>query len=715
MTRTLDIRRWSALLCLAGLVQISACVATLAGTADEAAQPTEAPAEVVEEASAAADETDLIEAFSAAPVELAPAYPLLNNVAARDKTSLNGKWNIVVDEHEIGERAFLGGPYYSRPTRETGMELVEFSFDDRRALNVPGDWNSQDDRLFRYRGVVWYERSLEMTKAEGKRYFLHFDGVNYDARVYVNGDPLGQHKGGYVAFNFDATDLLQDGENYITVRVDAKRDDSTIPTMTSSDFFKYGGITRDVSLVSTPETFIRQYQLYLADHAIGEVRAWVQLDGASAGQEVTIEIPEAGITQTLTTDADGRAEISFNADLKLWSPESPNLYTVKLSGAGDEISDRIGFRTIERDGLNIVLNGEPVFLRGISMHDESPLKPGVAFDESDARTQLGLIKELNGNFVRLSHYPHNEYAVRIADELGLMVWSEIPIVSLIDWDNPETKQVAITQLRDNIHRDLNRASIVMWSIGNETFPQSEERFAFLAALGETARAEDESGRLIAAALVGDVTREFEEVGKRLAAQMIMDPDIDPAVKPMLQGMLDHSGTTVEEALNNEIQIMLEDRLGEIVDVVGYNEYFGWYYSSFLGGPLPVDEGTVREHMFKLMDDIRFRNVFNKPIIISEFGAGAKYGNRSAEGKLWSEEYQAKVYRAQTSMLENSEFVQGMSPWILKDFKSAMRNLNGVQDIYNRKGLISETGQKKQAFYVLRDHYAAKAAADEQGD
>lgn len=651
---------------------------------------------------------NLIEAFMRREISLASSVPLMTNLAGREKQSLNGSWGIVVDEHEVGSSAFLGGPYFKEPNRSTGMELVEFSFDDRRTLNVPGDWNSQDPRLFRYRGVVWYKRNFQLQKQDGKRYFLHFDGANYDTQVYVNGEALGEHKGGYVAFNFDATDLLREGDNFVVVRVDSHRDSSDVPTRKTSDFFKYGGITRDVNLVSVPETFIRQYQLYLTDHKTGDVKGFIQLDGTTAEQAVTVKIPEANVSKSVTTDSNGYAEIDFKADWTLWSPENPKLYNVSIEAETDQVSDTIGFRTIATEGQKILLNGRPVYLRGISMHDESFLKTGVAYDEADARAQLGLIKELNGNYVRLSHYPHNEYAVRIADELGLMVWSEIPIVSLIDWTNEETLSVAKSQLTDNIHRDLNRASVVMWSIANETMPQSPERLEFLRKLAETARAEDKSGRLIAAALVGDITREFEEVTKRIAALMVTDPSIDDAKKTQMQAILDAHNLTPSEALTGVVDVTLKDPLGDIVDVIGYNEYFGWYYSSFLAPNFAVEQGKIREHMFKLMDDVRFKNIFGKPIVISEFGAGAKYGNRSEQALIWSEEYQAKVYEAQVSMLSNSEAVQGMSPWILKDFRSAMRNLNGIQEIYNRKGLVSEKGEKKLAFKVLQDFYGKKA-------
>ncbi len=659
------------------------------------------------------ESASIVDAFQHKAAPLAEPHSLITNVSGRSKVSLNGKWNIIVDEYGAGSRPFLGGPYYRLAPPVGDFELREYSLDSRRQLDVPGDWNTQDDRLFRYRGNVWYARNVDLSKKEGERYFLHFDGSNYDTSVWVNGKPLGQHVGGYTAFNFDATEHMQDGDNFVAVRVNAKLDDTTIPTQTTSDFFKYGGITRDVSLVTTPATFVRNYSLPLKDRANGIVSGWVQLDGpGAANATVSVKIPEAGVNATAQTNQAGLAQISFNANLDLWSPDNPKLYNVEIGSGSSVVSDSIGFRTIETDELDIVLNGEKVFLRGISMHDESYLKGGVAFDEADARAQLGLIKEMNGNFVRLAHYPHNEYAVRMADELGLMVWSEIPIVSIIDWDNPVSLNVAKNQIRDNIRRDRNRASVVMWSIGNETMPQSNERLEFLRALAETVREEDGDNRLIAAALVGDITKEFFEVAKRLAADMVLSEQVDESVKPILTGMLSKMGVTDPASVqNHEVEVMLEDKLGDIVDIIGYNEYFGWYYSSFLGSQFPVDEGTVRDFMFPLMKDIRFRNAFGKPIIISEFGGGAKYGKRSDRGVIWSEEYQAKIYEYQVDMLARSEYVQGMSPWILKDFRSSLRNLNGIQDIYNRKGLVSEKGEKKLAYKVLQDHYAAREKAE----
>lgn len=650
------------------------------------------------------DGDDLMDFFASdAGVQYPEPAPLLTNVYDRQVTSLNGDWEIIVDEAGFGFRNVTMQKYLTdNKLAPTGMELIESSFDKRRTLKVPGDWNSQDPTLDRYRGKVLYHKLVNIDKKKGKRYLVHFGGSNYITDLFANGKLVGRHIGGYTAFNFDVTDHIVDGENTLIARVDAFLDDTTIPTMRSSDFWKYGGITRDVQLVEVPQTHIGQYHVYLADREAGEIRAWVQLQGKAANKKVTLRIPEAGIKKSGRTDANGRIEFKAKADdLSLWSPESPKLYDVKIASGKSKLEDKIGFRTVSTKGKKIFLNGEPVRLYGISMHEETVLRPGVANTRADAEAQLGLIKELGANFVRLAHYPHNEYTIKLADELGLMVWSEIPIVSLIDWDRAETLNAAKGQIADNINRDLNRASIVMWSIANETFPKTDERLAFLKTLAATANTLDKSDRPIAAALIGNFTEEFEHVGARLVHELAKSPHLDAKTRAAFAAKASQFPAHV---LSGEINVTIDDPLGDVVDVVGYNEYFGWYYSSFFGTQLKVGEDAIRTAMFSIMPDIRFKNVFGKPMIISEFGAGAKKGLYSDKATIWSEQYQAKVYEAQLSMLEKSEFVQGMSPWILKDFRSHLRELNGIQETFNRKGLVSETGEKKMAFSVLQDYY-----------
>ena len=569
----------------------------------------------------------------------ADASPLINNISSRTTISLNGSWHFIVDPFETGIRA----RFYTKanPNDKDSKQVVEYDFDKSDTLNVPGDWNTQKKELFFYEGPIWYERSFSYHKREHTRVFVNFEAANYFSRVYLNGEALGEHEGGFTRFGFEVTGKIHDGDNFIVVEVNNVRRPDAVPSL-NSDWWNYGGITRDVALVEEPETFIQNYFIQLATGSSQEIAGWVQLDGPAAGQQITLEIPEAGIKKTVAADAASRAEFHLPAKLDLWSPGHPKLYDVTLSAGADTVRDRIGFRTIETHGTQILLNGKPVFLRGISLHEEAPIRGGRAFNQKDAETLLGWAHELGCNFVRLTHYPHGENMTRLADRMGLMVWSEIPVYWDIDWQNPATLQNAKNQLRDMIARDHNRASVVLWSLSNET-PVKTERTSFLRQLAETARQLD-STRLITSAL-----NHVDETG----------PDTRT----------------------------LNDPVGEYLDVIGLNEYLGWYW----GRPEDADR-------------MQWKMAWDKPLIMSEFGGEAPYGRHGAADERWTEEYQASIYQHQIGMLKKIPSLVGLSPWVLMDFHSPRRMLPGIQDYYNRKGLFSDHGEHKQAFYVLQKYY-----------
>ncbi len=344
------------------------------------------------------------------------ACPLITNVPGRKTTSLNGTWQIIVDPLETGLRA----KYYLNHKPKDKVELVEYNFDKSETLNVPGDWNTQKEKLLFYEGPLWYEKTFSYSKHDHTRVFAYFGAVNYRARVYLNGEALGEHEGGYTPFDFEITKLLHDGENFLVVEANNQRRIDAVPAL-QTDWWNYGGITRDVLLIETPENFIRDYWIQLAKGSRDQIDGWVQLDGDHASQQqVSIEIAEAGIKTSATTDAQGRAAFHVPAKLQLWSPKSPKLYDVLIASGNDTLHDSIGFRTIETRGAQILLNGEPIFLRGISLHEEAPVRGGRAYSEADAQTLLGWAKELDCNFVRLAHYPHNENEVRLADRMGLL-------------------------------------------------------------------------------------------------------------------------------------------------------------------------------------------------------------------------------------------------------------------------------------------------------
>lgn len=567
-----------------------------------------------------------------------PSVPI-NNLANRTTMNLDGQWHVIVDPYETGLKA----RFYAnaKPTSEDKNALIEYDFDKADVLNVPGDWNTQKKELFFYEGPVWYEKAFSYHKRERTRVFVSYGAANYFSRVYLNGEALGEHEGGFTPFNFEVTAKIHEGDNFLIVEVNNARRRDGVPGL-NTDWWNYGGLTRDVALLEEPETFIQDYVVQLAKGSSQEIAGWVQLNGPSSTQQVTIEIPEAGIKNAVITDASGRAEFRFPAKVDLWSPEHPRLYQVTLSAGADKVRDSIGFRTIETRGTRILLNGKPIFLRGISLHEEAPIRGGRAFTEQDAKTLLGWAHELGCNFVRLTHYPHSENMTRLADRMGLLVWSEVPVYWDIDWENPATLQNAKNQLNEMIARDHDRASVIFWSLSNET-PVKPERLTFLRQLAETVRQLD-STRLITSAM----------------------------------NHVDESGPDAR---------ILSDPLGEYLDVLGLNEYLGWYW----GRPEDAD------HM-------QWKTAWNKPLIMSEFGGSAPYGRHGGARERWTEEYQASIYQHHIEMLKKIPCLAGLSPWVLMDFHSPRRLLSGVQDYYNRKGLISNLGERKQAFYVLQKYY-----------
>ena len=588
---------------------------------------------------------------------------LIINTYNRTTTSLNGSWKYIIDPYENGYYNYryepfdqqsntAKGAFFTNSKPQNSSDLIEYDFDKMDSISVPGDWNSQKKELLYYEGSLWYKKSFDYNLSNSsKRKFIYFEASNYKTEVYLNGKKLGTHIGGFTPFNFEITNLLKERNNFVVVKVDNKRIKEGVPTL-NTDWWNYGGLTRDVKVVETSENFVQDYFIQLNPNEKNKITGYAKLNGENiAFKKIQIHIPELKIKKEFITDKNGKANVEIVTNkIKYWSVENPFLYEVIIKTEEEQINDQIGFRTIKTKGSQILLNEKPVYLKGISIHEESPINKGRGHSEEDAKQLLKWAKELGCNYVRLAHYPHNEHMVRLADKMGILVWEENPVYWTIAWENEATYLNAENQLSEVINRDKNRASVIIWSMANET-PTSDSRNIFLTKLASFTREKDPT-RLISAALEQS----------------------------------DYQG--------NKMIRTIDDPFADVVDILSFNQYIGWYDG------LPEKCSKISWNISQ-----------DKPVLISEFGAGAKYGLHGTQDERWTEEYQEYLYVETIKMLEKIDELQGFSPWILVDFKSPRRVLPEIQDGWNRKGLISENGEKKKAFYILQTFYKNKTNPD----
>ena len=582
----------------------------------------------------------------------------------RPGLSLDGTWHYSVDPYRDGEAGFHGeepgraSRRYADLDVEAAMKadptaLYEYDMDQSPTAALPSSWLTHAPEMRHYQGLVWYERKFDAQPKTGMRQFLRFGAVNYAATVWVNGKKVGAHEGGFTPFAIEVTGVLRAGENRIVVAVDSQASDTTIPPSVT-DWENYGGITRSVKLIEVPATFVDTAWVRLT--ADGRVAVDAKLDGTNAANRpVSLHIPELRLTLNGKTGADGRwsGTIAPPRGLVRWSPDTPRLYDVTVAAGGDTLADRVGFRTIAVKGAQILLNGKPIYLRGMSVHEEEiGANPTRNITPETAHQLLSVLKDgLHGNFVRLAHYPHSDVMTREADRMGLLVWSEIPIYWRVAFDNPGVLARARAMLAEEIERDRNRASIIIWSVANET-PTNDARNKFLFTLADDVHRLDPS-RLLSAALL---------TGRR--------------------------------TVDGHPEMVSDDPLIGRVDVLAFNTYNGWYTNDKL-----ADVPNITWHV-----------PADKPLIFSELGADAKAGFRDPQTmRKESEDYQAEYFRQTLKMADKVPTLVGMSPWVLKDFRSPRRQHPVFEAGWNRKGLISETGEHKQAFAVLADYYAKKAA------
>ncbi|MCQ2520341.1 MAG: glycoside hydrolase family 2 [Lachnospiraceae bacterium] len=588
--------------------------------------------------------------------------------------SLNGTWQYAIDQYDTCLRQkWFNERYFD----EKGFSVpVDYSFDQWPTINLPCCWNVIDRMYQIYDGAMVFTRKFSWTtRQDGERTILRIGAANYLCRVFVNGQYAGLHRGGSTPAFFDITDYMKP-MNRIIISVDSTRRPEQVPTE-NTDWFNYGGLYRDIELIRLPENYIKDFRVNLVpDGCFDKILVRVTTNKEYSGQAM-FKIPELNLEEAVNIEA-GSGMAIVSARPELWSPGNPRLYDVQLSlfddnrsgcSAGlkasigetidnnsfertdtteigylgsenngiDFVSDKIGFREIRVDGREILLNGKPIYLKGISCHEES-VPNGKALSTEERIENIKIAKEMGCNFMRIAHYPHHEEMAKLADELGIMLWSEIPVYWAIRFEREATYEDAHNQLMELITRDYNRASVIIWSVGNEN-ADTDERLSFMKRLADCAH-EQQDGRLVSAACLVD------------------------------------SGKNV-----------IADRLAESLDVIGINEYCGWYTPDFSKLPELLENSSP-----------------DKPVIITEFGADALPGHHGTVSDKGTEECQADVYKKQVSVLGRIPYIKGMTPWILYDFRCPRRT-HYLQDYYNRKGLLSaDKKYKKMAYSVLRDFY-----------
>ncbi len=554
-------------------------------------------------------------------------------MGGRQTYSLNGEWHYAIDQYDtcLRQKWFLE-QYFDKDGRSLP---VDFSFQDWPTISLPCSVNTEKPELFWYEGPLVFTRtfSWDMQENMGKKVFLRIGAANYFSYIFLNGKYICKHEGGSTPFMWDVTEYLEK-ENRILIVSDNTRNHLFVPTE-NTDWFNYSGVYRDIELVALPTEYLKDLKVNLVPHSdFSQIRIAAETSADSG--IVTVEIPELQIATSMEIQ-NGKGEIVVEARPNLWSPETPILYDVTATFGQDKVVDRVGFREISVEGRDILLNGKKLFLRGVSVHEDSQFT-GKALRDEERLTIIRTAKELGANYLRLAHYPHHENMAKLCDEQGILLWEEIPVYWAIAFDNPATYNNARNQLEELMCRDFNRASVIIWSVGNENL-DSDDRFRFMGNLADFAHQYDNTRMVSAACLVDGET------------------------------------------------LSIKDRLAEKLDIIGVNEYIGWYSPNF-------------EELPQLMNNSNP----TKPVIISEFGADATPGLHGSVDDKGTEECQEAIYRKQIEVIRQIPYIKGITPWILFDFRCPRRTA-AIQGYYNRKGLVSsDRTYYKPAFSVLQSFY-----------
>ena len=575
----------------------------------------------------------------------------------RQIIKLSGLWDFVPDL----DPKYHSAPVYAKP---------DWNRANWEKVGVPGCWNKYSEKYSLFEGVTWYAKEFCINEINPHTMaHFRFGAINYLADIFLNGELIGKHEGGYTQFQIDGSKYIKKGINTLAIRVDNRRDIIKFPGVIG--WFNYGGINKDVELILSERIFI-EYLLVSAvpdnNTAKGKILLKTKLHANSrmkfifkvkniSDEIVWQETKEEEIT---TDDFTLMKEFNFNSP-SIWDLVNHDLYELSVSikddrgNVLDNTLSKFAVRKIETNGQKILLNGKPIQMKGICYLPDHP-SSGVVITKSVLKEDFANFKELGINAIRC-HFPLDEKFLCECDKRGILVWSEVPIYCVYAKDEKgkqfsdgKYSSLARQMIREMVIQSYNHPSVAIWSIGNEcneSHPAAAEFFKKL-------------------------VTEIKQIDKE---------------RPIGYACCAFDSTSCVFNLG---------AIEKFIDIIGINEYMGWYDRCH-GQSNEFDLSKLDKALSKL-------SIFNKPVLMTEFAADAIGGYHADESILWSEEYQCFFYRESFKLIQKHQHIAGAFPFLYNDYMDPSKSIDGHWNGQNLKGFVTYNRTKKLSFETLKQIY-----------
>jgi len=559
----------------------------------------------------------------------------------RKSACLDGMWFFKTDADNAGkEQGFFMG------------------FTDGMQIAVPSVWNTEFG-LIEYNGAVWYSKDFYF---EGGNLRLNFEAVMTYAEVWLDGKLLGDHYGGFSAFDFYVNNV-ETGFHNLTLRVDNSFDKNSIPQK-KVDWYHYGGIIRSVYAEKVAETVVTNLRFdYNLNDALTLANAKITAElfnseSYEITSPVTFFFDSKEIFKTDITLSAGETKKVVSPEfsvenIRLWDIGKPELYSILVATNTDDLYDRVGFRKIEVKDQKILLNGNQIEIRGVNRHEEYP-DFGFAFPKSLMNRDIDIILNLGCNAIRGSHYPNSKYFVDLLDSKGILFWSEIPMwgvgFTAETLGLPTVIERGLTMHKEMLKQYFNHPSIIIWGMHNEIPTEAENAY--------------------------NISKLFYNFLKENGGNRIVTY---ATYKPM------------------------EDICLEFCDIICLNQYYGWYYGNNDSWQEALNEFRERRNAL---------GYGHKPIIMSEFGCAAIYGDHTFTNIRWTEEYQAEMLSKAITTFHNDSMVCGFYVWQYADMRTCWEAGMTRARGFNNKGLLNEYRKPKMSYYAAQKLYKEFSENDE---